>query len=590
MKIKVKDRLNIIDASLGKIENDLVIINVNLLNLFTGEIYPVNVYSFNGIIVDVQTDNLGIIKPSKNIYDGKGNYIIPGFIDSHVHIESSMLTPRNFAKSVIPWGTTTVITDPHEISNVFGKDGFMYMYNSSENLPMRQFIHIPSCIPSVLNLEESGAFFDSIVIDQLSKLDRVIGLAEVMDFIGVIEKDKRIHDILDCADDNNLFIQGHSPMLTGKNLAAYIAAGIESCHETITSKEAIEKLRNGMYLDIRESSISKNAKAILEGVKDSKYFENITLCTDDREPDDLLNIGHMNDVVSSVIKEGMNNIDAIKSATLNVARQVGIKNLGAIAPGYIADMQIISDLNNPRAFAVFFNGNLVSEDGILIDNISNKDYDIEDKNSINIKFFEKKNLRIKAPIENGTITVNVMMYETLFSSRTKLSVESLNVKDGYLDISNDNNLKFVCIINRYGKNNFTVGVVRNFGISKGSIGSTVSHDCHNLTIVYDNFIDAEVIIESILESGGGISAAIDGHLREIIKLPIGGLMSKKDALSISKEISNMKKILMEFGITEMKNPLLRIVTLALPVIPEVKFSDKGLIDVLNKKFIPLFPK
>ena len=345
-----------------------------------------------------------------------------------------------------------------------------------------------------------------------------------------------------------------------------------------------------MYVDIRESSISKNSKAILEGIKDSKYFEYITLCTDDREPDDLLNVGHMNDVVSSVIKEGMNNIDAIKSATLNVARQVGLKKLGAIAPGYIADMQIVLNLNKPKAFAVFFDGKLVAENGCLIKNIRDKSYDIELCKSVNIDFFNKENLKIKAPIENGLIDVNVMMYDSLLSSRTKLSIEKLNVKDGYLDISDDDDLKFVCVINRHGKNNFTVGVVRNFGSNKGSIGSTVSHDSHNLTVVYDNFLDAEIVIKNIVESGGGIVAALDGKLEEIIKLPIAGIMSKKSALSISKDIDNMKNILRKFGIKEMKNPLLRIVTLALPVIPEIKISDKGLIDVLNKQFIPLFPK
>lgn len=590
MNIKFKDRLKLIDASLGRIKSDLVITNVNILNLFTGEIYPVNVYCFNGIIVDVQTENLNILKLYQDIYDGKNGYIIPGFIDAHVHIESSMLTPINFAKSVLPWGTTTVITDPHEIGNIFGEEGFMYMHESSKDLPMRQLIHIPSCIPSVVGLEESGAYFDSKIIDKLSKLDRVIGLAEVMDFVGVLSKDKRINDILDTAEDNNLFIQGHAPTLSGEKLSAYITAGIESCHETITSKEAIEKLRNGMYVDIRESSISKNSKAILEGIKDSKYFEYITLCTDDREPDDLLNVGHMNDVVSSVIKEGMNNIDAIKSATLNVARQVGLKKLGAIAPGYIADMQIVLNLNKPKAFAVFFDGKLVAENGCLIKNIRNKSYDIELCKSVNIDFFNKENLKIKAPIENGLIDVNVMMYDSLLSSRTKLSIEKLNVKDGYLDISDDDDLKFVCVINRHGKNNFTVGVVRNFGSNKGSIGSTVSHDSHNLTVVYDNFLDAEIVIKNIVESGGGIAAALDGKLEEIIKLPIAGIMSKKSALSISKDIDNMKNILRKFGIKEMKNPLLRIVTLALPVIPEIKISDKGLIDVLNKQFIPLFPK
>lgn len=590
MNIKFKDRLKLIDASLGRIKSDLVITNVNILNLFTGEIYPVNVYCFNGIIVDVQTENLNILKPYQDIYDGKNGYIIPGFIDAHVHIESSMLTPINFAKSVLPWGTTTVITDPHEIGNIFGEEGFMYMHESSKDLPMRQLIHIPSCIPSVVGLEESGAYFDSKIIDKLSKLDRVIGLAEVMDFVGVLSKDKRISDILDTAEDNNLFIQGHAPTLSGEKLSAYITAGIESCHETITSKEAIEKLRNGMYVDIRESSISKNSKAILEGIKDSKYFEYITLCTDDREPDDLLNVGHMNDVVSSVIKEGMNNIDAIKSATLNVARQVGLKKLGAIAPGYIADMQIVLNLNKPKAFAVFFDGKLVAENGCLIKNIRDKSYDIELCKSVNIDFFNKENLKIKAPIENGLIDVNVMMYDSLLSSRTKLSIEKLNVKDGYLDISDDDDLKFVCVINRHGKNNFTVGVVRNFGSNKGSIGSTVSHDSHNLTVVYDNFLDAEIVIKNIVESGGGIAAALDGKLEEIIKLPIAGIMSKKSALSISKDIDNMKNILRKFGIKEMKNPLLRIVTLALPVIPEIKISDKGLIDVLNKQFIPLFPK
>ncbi|WP_053955459.1 adenine deaminase [Inediibacterium massiliense] len=594
MKIFPKDKKALIEAAMGKRPCDLVIQNVNMLNVFTGEIYKANIGIYDGFIAHIQCDPDDLHRQEneligKEYYDGCGKYMIPGLIDAHIHIESTMMTPRNFAQAVVPHGTTTVVTDPHEIANVCGIDGVMYMHESSEDIPMRQYILAPSCVPAVPGKENAGAIFKHKEVKQLLELKRVIGLAEVMDYPGVIHNDQRMVDILDCVEKRNLFMQGHAPFVSGRELSAYLCAGPSSDHESRIGQEARDKMRAGMYVDARESSISKNVEDIIKNIKDFRYFTYLTLCTDDREAEDILRSGHMNDVVRKAIQCGMNPIDAIRSATLNAAKEIGMNNLGAIAPGYVADLVLLDSLEEMSPCAVFFEGKLVAENKELKAEILHKSFELENKNTMFVENISVDDFKIKAPIQEGKIKTRIIQYQELNFSTTDFVIEELPVKNGYLDISHDPTLKFVIVINRHkGYETKGYGIVRNFGTHTGAVGSTVSHDCHNLTIVYDISKNAYMVAKDLIELGGGINCAKDEKIIEHLPLPIGGLMSNKSCYVIAQEATKMKKALKDLGLTEIENPLLRIATLALPVIPNAKMSDLGMVDVLKQEIVDLF--
>lgn len=592
MKIKPKNRNALVEAALGKRPCSLVIKNAQILNVFTGEIIKGNVGIYDGFIAHIQYypfEDKAL--EGLQYYDAKDTYLIPGLIDAHAHVESTMMTPRNLAKAVIPCGTTTMITDPHEIANVCGMEGVNYMVECSQDIPMRQFILVPSCVPAVPGLENSGAEFLADEIRELLKLERVIGLAEVMDFYGVINNDYRMTSIINTVDEKDLFLEGHAPSLCGRNLSAYLCAGPNSDHESTTSSEAKEKIRMGMFVDARESSISKNVEEIINGVKNFRYLDYLTLCTDDREPEDILKNGHMNDVVRKAIKCGLNPIDAIRSATLNVAREIGVKNIGAIAPGFTADIILVDSLEELNSIAVFFEGVLTAENSKLLVNIDEKHFDFEDNNTVYVPKLKADDFIIKAPdgFKGGKIKTRIINYCDFTTADTEFTIEELPVINNRIDISHDKNLKFAAVINRH-KNHSTkaFAIVRNFGADFGAVASTVSHDCHNLIVVYDNKENAYEACKKIIETGGGISCAKDGMLIENLPLPIGGLMSKKSCEELAQDADKMKKVLRELGLTEINNPLLRIATLALPVIPKAKMSDMGIIDVLEQKIVSLF--
>ncbi len=586
MKIQVKDKKALINAAMNVIENDLVIKNANIVNVFTGEILLGNIFISQGFISHIEYDDLTDVR-AKKVYDAKNQYAIPGLIDAHVHIESSMMTPRNFCKAVLPWGTTTVVTDPHEIGNVWGVEGVVYMHDDGDDLPMRQLVNIPSCVPAVPNLENAGADFLAEEIKALVGLKRVVGLAEVMDFLAVINAEDRMLDIIKVAEDNDLYLQGHAPFLKGRALSAYLCGGPNTCHESRVSLEAYLKYRSGMYVDMRDSSMCKNVAAIWDGIKHSRYLDTLCLCTDDRESEDILKVGHINDVIKEAIRCGMHPIDAIKCATLNTAKEIKMANLGALAPGYVADIVLLPDLMEMTPTAVFFEGQHVVENHQLLVTVEDKVYDIETRNSVNLRELNVNDFMIKAPIENGKIKTNVMTFADLTLSTTDAVVEELDVIDGYV-VLNDPDLKFVAVLNRYGKDNIALHVVRGFGTTHGALASTVSHDSHNLTIVYDNAENALIAANQIKEVAGGMVAVADGTIIHTLALPIGGLLSPKPAEDLAIDANLMKAANYQLGLTAMENPLLRIVTLALPVVPNVKMSDLGLIEVNTKRFIPLF--
>ena len=585
MKLKNKNKKLLLEAALGRIDIDLAITNVNLVNVITGEIYLANVFVHDGFIVDVQIENLDKnLGHVKKVIDGKQQYLTPGLIDAHVHIESSMMIPRNFAKASIPHGTTTVVTDPHEIANVYGVEGVEYMHDSSENLKQRQLINIPSCVPSVVDLEFAGASFFVEEIKKLAKLKRVVGLAEVMDFIGVIEGEDRMMDIIEVAEKLGLYIQGHAPFVTGKQLSAYLIGGPNTCHESRVGSEALEKLRKAMYVDARDSSLAKNVTDIVEAIKDIRYFDHLCLCTDDRESDEILNEGHMNDVVRNAIKSGLHPIDAYRAASYNIAREIKAEDLGAIAPGFIADMLLIPDLEKVEPSHVFYEGELVAKDNKLLTDVTYKPQEIETRNSVIVKDLTLSDFIIDIDDDISEVSVNIINYPDSKISSSELITKTLPVVNGRIDISQDTDLKYIAVVNRHKDNDkIGLGIVKGFGTDKGTLASTVSHDSHNLVVVYDTPENALIAAKKLVKVGGGQTAVLDNKVLHTLELRVAGLMSTKEASELAKDANKMKQMNRKLGLTELENPLLRIVSMALIVIPKFKMSELGIIDVLSKK-------
>ncbi|MBR5520800.1 MAG: adenine deaminase [Oscillospiraceae bacterium] len=585
MKYFPKDKKALMMAALGRIPADLAITNANLVNVFTGEVYKANVFVYDGFIAHVETEDFETVN-AKEVIDAQGQYLTPGLIDPHVHIESSMMIPRNFAKAVIPHGTTMVITDPHEIANVYGIRAVEYMNAQTEGLPMKMYIDIPSCVPAVPGLENAGATFIAEDIRKMLALSNIIGLAEVMDFIGVANADDRMMDILKVFEDDGRYIQGHAPGLTGRMLSSYRIGGPTTCHETRSDWEVKPKMRSGMYVDARSSSIAKNIPEIIKGLDGVKFYDRLTFCTDDREVDEIIADGHMNDVLRDAVKCGFDPITAIKSATINAAEAAKFENYGAIAPGYVADMLLMPSLEEIKPSYVFTDGKVVAKDGVLLADIPTIHFDLEEENSVNAPDFTVEDFKLK--YENGDkATLNVMEYLDYNGSSSVCTQITLPVKDSIVDISGDESLHYAIVINRYGNGTYTKGIVKNFGEINAAWGTTVSHDSHNISIVYKNAEDAMAVYECLKKTGGGQALAENGKVLANVVLNVGGLMSNKPNDELAVEVQNMKKALNAAGL-KLKNPMLRIVTLALPVIPKVKFSDMGLVDVLQQKFIPIF--
>lgn len=586
-RLEPKDRVSFQKACLGLIDADLVLVNGKVVNVFTGEVLPANVFISQGFICHVEYEDLND-RRAKEVFDCHGKYIVPGFIDAHMHIESTMLTPRNFAKVGLIWGTTTIVTDPHEIGNVYGVVGVKYMHDSSADLPMRQFIDIPSCVPALPGKENSGADFTAPQINELAKLDRVIGLAEVMDFLAVIYGESRMNEILNAALENNLYIQGHAPGVTGRMLSAYVANGPYCDHETRDSFNAYEKIRAGMHIDARESSMCHDVQPIVKGVNHIKYKEYLSMCTDDIESDDLLRKGHLNRTMQLAIDQGLDPVDCIKCATLNNAHEIKVDHLGAIAPGYTADINLLDDLKVIKPSHTFYMGQLVAKDQQLLVNIPDKQYAIEQQNSVVVKDdISVDDFTLKVELDNGYVTCNVMTYDDLDGSLTHLEKIQCKVVDHKI-VLEDDSIKFLAIVNRYqGNNNIALNLVKNFGLSHGAIASTVSHDSHNLTIVYDKPENALAATKHMVEIKGGMVATDNGQVLNDLSLPLAGLMSLQTADKVSERATSMKETYRTLGLTVQTNPLLRIVTLALPVVPQYKMSDLGLIEVATKNIIPL---
>lgn len=592
MRIQPKNRERLVDAAIGRIPCDLVIRNAQVVNVFTGEVYDADVGICEGFIAHVQCDPDKTNRPEAPLegvkeYDAKGAFLTPGFVDAHIHIESTMMTPRYFAKAVIPHGTTTVITDPHEIGNVFGVKGVRYMHECSEDLPMRQLILAPSCVPSLPGKENGGASFGVEEISELFKLPRVAGLAEVMDYYGVMNNAPRMVSLVGHCLNEEKFAQGHAFCIYGRELSAYACGGPMSDHECISAQDTRDRVRVGVNVDARESSISQDIDDIIRGVKDFRYTDLVTFATDDTESDDILKRGHENYIANKAIRAGLDPIDAIKVATINAAREAGIKGIGAVAPGYTADLALFDSLTNLEPKAVFYGGELVAEDGKLLAVIEDKDYEIEGINSVSIPVPTPEKLMIAAPADRTSARCNIIVFDPNKGFMTDFGTADIPVKDGFLDISGDPSLKYAAVINRYGTGTIGQAIVKDYGIREGAVASTVAHDCHNIVVIYDKPENAVTAIARLKENAGGYVSVRDGEILAEMKLPVAGLMSNTPIETIAAQSQRLKASLETLGMTGVAFPLFNMAILPLPVVPVARLTDLGMINAITQEFLPI---
>lgn len=582
--IENKKRSTLIEAALGKTQCDLSIDNVKLVNVITGEIYPAGVDIIDGVIVRVRMDGQPCEPAAIEHIDGKGGYLLPGFIDVHMHVESTMMIPENFGKAAVVWGTTTAITDPHEIANVMGIEGVEFMIESAKYSPLRIYTLSPSCIPAVPSVENAGASFTHHEVRDLLKHPEVIGVAEVMDYIGVINDDPRMHDIISVGQMANGFIQGHAPYVRGNDLCAYLCGGPVSDHEVRVAAELIEKLRMGMHVNIKSSSLSDTVQEFLKGIEDVPIHDFVSLCTDDVHAADLLTTGHINHIVNECVKNStLNIVDVIRFGTINAARELHIDDLGIIAPNYVADMQIVEDLkfDKPPMY-VFVQGKPVAYNGTLLNYIPHEQKN-NYPNTVKIP-------QITSP-NDFKISSELGEQHLVFSAARSNMVpgQPLVYKEFPIDtdgniILNSDEYQYLTIINRHGKGTMTKVVCSDFGLKRGCIASTISHDSHNMTIVYKNPEDAYIAAKCLEEVGGGMCYVENKEIKYVLPLPVAGLMSPLPVDELATKIDNMEEWVMYASNSPM---LLAIAILALPVRPGIIITDMGVIRGETLQFVPL---
>ncbi len=544
---------NLINAALGNVTADFVIKNGLVANVFTGEFSKQDVLVKDGCICGVGEYDYD------TAVDASGKYILPGFIDSHVHIESSMVTPPQYANAVVPHGVTTVIADPHEITNVCGRSGLEFMKQSAVGLPLDIKYMLPSCVPAA-PFENSGAVLTAQDTQELA--DVFFGIGEMMNYPGVLACDDETLGKL--IGDN---IDGHAPMLSGKELDAYLCAGIKTDHECGSVDEMLEKLGKGMYISIREGTLSKDLARLAGGINNFN-FHRCTFCTDDRFIGEITEHGSVDYMIKKAIAAGVEPIMAICIASLNAARCYGIKNTGAIAPGYKADIVIADNLSDMNIEAVYKNGIKVAENGRMLH-----------RNSINT--------------DAGTVTDTVHLPKIsaeFFAHERACEFPAIElIPDAIItkrvNAKFDDKLSKVCVIERHkNTGNKAIGYVTNYGICSGAIAASIGHDSHNVIVIGDNDSDMALAVNT-LGTSGGICLASNGEVKEFLELEIAGLMTNKDATEVTDIHNRILKEAYRLGVTKDVDPLLSLAFLPLPVIPEIRITDSGLFDVTEFKFI-----
>lgn len=561
-----------IRAAKGEVSPDLILKNGLVADLFSGEMIRTDVAIFDGIIVGLgEYDGPHLVDASKY-------HVAPGFIDGHFHIESSMLSPRELAKAVLPHGTTAIVADPHEITNVLGTRGVRYILDETEGLPLDFYLMAPSCVPAT-HLETSGACLETEDLAGFKQEKRVLGLAEMMNFPGVTYCDPGVLEKIAAYCDR--IKDGHAPLLSGKALNAYISAGIRSDHECTVLSEAREKLRGGMHIMIREGTQAKNLSALLPLVN-AMTLRQCSLVTDDLHPHDIMRNGHLDAVMSLAIAQGLDPLWAIAMVTINTARYFGLRDCGAVAPGYRADLVLLSSLNPVRVEAVYKNGRQVVDHGEVIAHIPVSVLPA-DVTSMHVKPYDVNAFVI--PATGRHIRVIDLIPDQIL---TGAAIFEPSVRDGQVIQDTQRDILKIAVIERHrGTGNIALGLVKGFQLKKGALATSVAHDSHNIICVGCSDADMHAAAREVEGMKGGLAIACDGEITARLALPIAGLMSDRPLAEIGRGWEDIRYEAQQLG-CQLREPFMHLSFLALPVIPELKMTDRGLVDVNKFDFVALF--
>lgn len=563
---KLNKKLRIIDVAAGREKADLVLKNATYVNVFSNELCHDDIAVAEGLIVGMgQYDGIVEVDVSDQI-------VLPGFLDAHIHLESSLVSPTEFAKAVLPHGTTTVITDPHEITNVMGTDGIDYMLQATEDLPVDVRFMLPSCVPST-PLDESGAILDYRAIDSFYDHPRVQGLAEMMNSYGVIHNDKEVVSKIVAAQAHHKKIDGHAPGLQGNKLNAYIAAGVYSDHECSELDDAIAKLQRGQFIMIRDGTAARNLEALAPLLCD-KYVERCMFCTDDKHPNDLLEKGHIDYIVKKAISLGVDPIIAIKAACHNAARYFLLNNRGAIAPGYLADFVIIDDFRSFNIQQVYKKGVLMCDHGVLTDfpapeieeYLSKRAHD-----TFRLKHLTAEDFRDARP--RGVIGM--------------VPNEIVTTDAGYSDhIDVEQDILKIAVIERHrNTHHIGLGYIKNYGLKRGAVATSISHDSHNIIVVGTNEEDMAYAANRVVELNGGIIVAEGERSTAEVPLAIAGIMSDEPLVVVNEKLEDAKEKAFTAGVSRGVDPFMTLSFMALNVIPTLRITTRGVFDMVSQQYV-----
>ena len=564
---KLLKKQHIIAVAAGREKADLVLKNATYVNVFSGELDTCDIAVAEGLIV-----GMGAYEGHREA-DMTGKIVLPGFIDAHIHLESSLVTPAEFARAVIPHGTTTVITDPHEITNVMGTDGIDYMLAATEDLPVDVRFMIPSCVPAS-PMDESGANLDYRDVDSFFDHPRVQGLAEMMNFPGIISGDGATVSKIVASQAHHKKIDGHAPGLKGHELNAYISAGVYSDHECADMEDAMAKLKLGQFIMIREGTAARNLEALMPLVQSPKLFDRCMFCTDDKHPSDLLEKGHIDYICREAVRMGADPIQTVQVACLHAARYFLLNNRGAIAPGYLADFAIVEDLQDFNVVTVYKKGKLVYDNGILADFPSP---------AIPAHLDEQA---------HNTFHLGVLTAESFANSRPRgvigmIPGQILTMDAGYASATDpDADILKMAVIERHkNTRHIGIGYLKGYGLKAGAVATSVAHDSHNIICVGANDGDMSVAANRIVENRGGIVVVKDGEILAELPLEIAGLMTDKPLREVNDLLENAKEAAYTLGVGMDIDPFMTLSFMSLPVIPTLRLTTRGVIDVNTQQYI-----
>jgi adenine deaminase len=563
---------------------DLVLLNVQLVNVLTHETYPAD--------IGITGERIALVAPAGQFelqavqsLDGRGLWAAPGFIDGHVHNESSMTTPANWAAAILPHGTTTVCTDPHEIGNVLGMDGVNYMLEASRGLPIRYYVTVPSCVPAVPHVEQAGAVFTDKEVTQMLGWERVIAIAEAMDFVGLANQIGNIAPIAEAGQKAGVPIEGHAPMVSGRFLQAYLAAAgpRASDHESLSADNMVEKARSGALIYARVSpflDITQEIVQSLAKVNDTRMFG---MCTDDNTPNHILHAGHLDYGMRTLIGAGVDPLTVYQMATINVAAHYGLWGLGAIATGWLADIVLLEDLEQVQIRHVITGGKLQVRDGILVRPLREPVPPLLE-NTMHLPEGLAAESFVPRVSGEGTCRVKAINLANLIN--TQLETLELPAAGGRLQFPLPEGVCLAAVVGRHGQGNPpSLALVTGYSLGAGAIASTVSHDSHNLAMIGKTPEDLLLAAQELSQVGGGLVAVKDGRVIAMIKLPIAGLMSPLPLEQIAQQVSEFEGKLPELGLPPFFP--MHLLALALPVIPSVRLTDLGMVDTTTQQFVPM---